>query len=268
MWSLPLPGKEGDLNYIFSAITDIGTKRPNNQDSYSVRRYRTPYGPALLVVLCDGLGGLNKGETASASLAAAVRNWGEQRLPALIRKKGVRATLESEWTELLLRMNQRFRDYGVASGIRLGTPVTAGLFFRETLFLVNVGDTRAYRITDRVELLTRDHTLVMREVLLGRISEAEAAHDPRRSVLLQCIGASEEIRPDFYEFPVSSDQVFLFCTDGFRHEISKKELCEALKPSVLRTEEEIGKQLTELTACCKARGEQDNITAAAVRSNA
>lgn len=59
--------------------------------------------------------------------------------------------------------------------------------------IINVGDTRAYEIGDHVVLLTKDQTVVAREVELGNLTQVEAETDPRRSVLLQCVGASDEV---------------------------------------------------------------------------
>lgn len=80
----------------------------------------------------------------------------------------------------------------------VGTTVTALLLTESRYYIINVGDTRAYEITDRVKLLTKDQTVVEREVDLGNITPEEAEFDSRRSVLLQCVGASDDVYPDMF----------------------------------------------------------------------
>ena len=256
------------MNYLISAKTDIGTTRKTNQDSVSVRRYQTAAGPVAFVILCDGMGGLVKGEVASASMVNALRNWGDQRIGAIAAQGLPFQTVKFEWTELIRSMNRKIQEYGAKSGISLGTTLTAGLFFRDQLILVNVGDTRAYQLSDRLNLLTKDQTFVMREVDLGHLTPEQAEKDERRSILLQCIGASEEVYPDFFLIPVTPEELYLFCTDGFRHEITAQEIFASLNPGEAQRQDVIGARLQSLIDLNKSRRERDNITAAAVRTYA
>lgn len=256
------------MNYLLSAKTDVGIARSTNQDSMALRRYHTPLGPVCLVILCDGMGGLEKGEVASASMVNALKNWGDRRLPMLCTQGLDFDVVKFEWAELIRTMNQKIHDYGRKSGISLGTTLTAGLFAGERLLLVNVGDTRAYSISDLLVQLTKDQTFVMREVDLGHMTLEQAERDERRSVLLQCVGASDEVYPDFFTLPVQPDQVYLFCTDGFRHEIRPEELLSTLQPSGMVSKETMGERLSRLIDLNKSRQERDNITAAAVRTYA
>ena len=61
------------------------------------------------------------------------------------------------------------------------------LLTQDSLYIVNVGDTRAYQLTDKLVRLTDDQTLVAKEVRDGKITEEEAEADTRRAVLLQGI---------------------------------------------------------------------------------
>ena len=85
--------------------------------------------------------------------------------------------------------NEKIKLYGKRCGLAsgLGTTVTALLLTEQRYYIINVGDTRAYEIGDHVALLTKDQTVVAREVELGNLTQVEAETDPRRSVLLQCV---------------------------------------------------------------------------------
>ena len=71
------------MNFIVSANTDIGIVKDTNQDSLSVKVINTPIGRMSFAVLCDGMGGLAKGEVASASVIRAFDTWAKQELPSL-----------------------------------------------------------------------------------------------------------------------------------------------------------------------------------------
>ena len=67
---------------------------------------------------------------------------------------------------------------------------------------------RAYLLSDDIRVLTKDQTLVEREVELGNITREQAEVDPRRSVLLQCVGASENVIPDMFYGDVMPNTAF------------------------------------------------------------
>ena len=71
------------MDFIVSATTDIGNIKDTNQDSYNVKVLNTEVGKMAFAVLCDGMGGLSKGEVASASVVKAFCSWVETRLPVL-----------------------------------------------------------------------------------------------------------------------------------------------------------------------------------------
>ena len=116
-------------------------------------------------------------------------------------------------------------------GIYLGTTITAFLLAGNRFFVWHVGDSRLYKISSsKIERLTNDHTVIAKEVAEGRLTEKEAKNDPKRNVLLQCIGASERVKPDMFCGEVKKGDILLLCSDGFRHEIVCQQLrqyCEA-----------------------------------------
>ena len=101
---------------------------------------------------------------------------------------------------------------------------------------------------------------------LGRMTYEEAMVDPQRNVLLQCIGASDIVEPDFYEGQLIAGQEFLICSDGFRHIISPEEIYNALYPPMMTDEDVIKDGLRKLTELNKARLEVDNITSVLIKT--
>ena len=63
------------MKYIVAAETDIGITKKVNQDSVCVKNAETKQGKAALVMVCDGMGGLSKGELASAEVIRSFSDW-------------------------------------------------------------------------------------------------------------------------------------------------------------------------------------------------
>ncbi len=256
------------MNFIVSATTDIGLTKSTNQDSYNVSVFNTNKGKIVLAVLCDGMGGLSKGEVASASLVKAFREWAAVRLPILLEKEQLDETIFTEWTDISIKFNEKIKNYGKKCGLvnGLGTTLTAMLLTESRYYIINIGDTRAYEITDTVVQLTKDQTVVAREIEQGILTVEEAESDPRRSILLQCVGASDEIYPDVFCGDIRKDAVYILCSDGFRHEITETEIHSCLNPSVMVDTNGMKSNIEKLIELNKQRQERDNISAIAIRT--
>lgn len=256
------------MDFIISATTDIGNTKNTNQDSYNARIINTQAGRMAFAVLCDGMGGLSKGEVASASVVKAFCNWVDNKLPILCENGFDDADIKKDWCSIVADFNEKIKNYakkfGLVSGV--GTTVTAILLTEKRYYIINVGDTRAYEILDRVAVLTKDQTVVSREVELGNLTEEQAKYDARRSVLLQCIGASDYVYPDIFIGNTKKDAVYMLCSDGFRHEISNEEIYNYLNPLVMTDKDIMQKNMDTLVQINKQRQERDNITVVSIRT--
>ena len=254
------------MDFLISASTDKGIVKSTNQDSCNMKLISTVLGRMAFAVLCDGMGGLAKGEVASSNVVRAFSDWAETRLRVLIGSGLSDDAIRREWTDIVLAYNDKIAAYGNANGIRLGTTITVILLTEERYYILNVGDTRCYEIAEDIRILTKDQTVVQREIDLGNLTPEEAETDPRRSVLLQCIGASESVYPDMFFGDTRRDAVYMLCSDGFRHVISKDEIWNAFHPSIM-TDPEIMRQQSEyMIELDKSRGERDNITVLTIRT--
>ena len=251
------------MNYIVAASTDVGLTKSTNQDSYSVQVFSTPQGKMVFAVLCDGMGGLAKGELASASLVHGFVRWSQTRLPELCTREITDGEIREDWVRLVTEYNEKIKAYASSMGTNMGTTVTAMLLTQDRYYILNVGDSRAYEITQQAVVLTKDRA---REVELGLLTEEQAEQDPRRSVLLQCVGASPEVIPDLFFGTVKRDAVYLLCSDGFRHKISAQEIQQALQPSTMLSAEGMKANMDALIERVKQREERDNISVLTIRS--
>ena len=240
--------------------TDIGIKKKTNQDSILVKAVAKNEKEVLLAVLCDGMGGMDMGEVASASM---VRDFSEWLTDTYIKQdKWNLEVIKEQWIELMEGCNRRLIQYGQEGGIQLGTTVTVLLVNSEGDYLIgHIGDTRVYHVADRIKQLTEDHTFVAREIKRGNMTPEQAKTDHRRNVLLQCVGVNSAIEPQFVEGTIKNGEAFLLCSDGLRHQCADSELLAYLPPVRFRTQDEIKKALVEVVELNKQRRETDNISA-------
>lgn len=253
------------MDFITAVHTDVGIKKDTNQDSVLIQSADTEFGPVLLVSVCDGMGGLAKGEVASAAMVNALSGWFENTFPAILYQGMDPEALCSSWRELVANTNRMIAEYGRKCHTALGTTTTTMLIVNGKYYTMNVGDSRIYMLTDNLYQLTKDQTYVQRQMDLGLMTYEQSLTDPQRSVLLQCIGASETVVPDFTTGDVLPGQRYLLCCDGFRHVITPQEIYQALGPNAPGTEQDMQRELQSLTELNKQRQELDNITAIAVR---
>ena len=254
------------MQFVVSASTDLGAKKHVNEDSLFVRSIRAGRERMVFAVLCDGMGGLSRGEMASASLIHAFSEWMNSSLPRLVCKQPEESAIQTQWNALVTRMNERIKEYGRRRNVSLGTTAIALLVMQRRYIAMNVGDSRLYEIADDIRQITSDQTVLAREVALGSISPQEALSDPRRHVLLQCVGASDVVAPDFYSGETKPDTVYLLCSDGFRNEITPGEIHSALGPARATGQAQMREAALKLIALNKKRNEKDNISVITIRT--
>lgn len=160
------------MNYLIAAQSDVGIVKKTNQDSYCIFTANSKkYGNILFAVVCDGMGGLEKGELASATVVKRFSNWFEKTFPILINNISPNfGIIKSEWDKILKRLNSDIGNYGLSNNISLGTTIVATLCVQNEMYVANVGDSRVYKVTDKVTRLTNDQSLVAREISAGTLS--------------------------------------------------------------------------------------------------
>ena len=251
------------MHYMATADTDIGIKKQTNQDSILIKHGQYEKGEILLAVICDGMGGLKKGEVASATVVKAFSEWFDSELPFELKNLDMRI-IGDKWALLLKDLNVKIAEFGQQDGIRLGTTFTGILFVDDQYLAVHVGDTRLYQLDSKLKQLTTDHTFVAREIKRGNLTIEQAKQDKRRNMLLQCVGASEQIEPEILTGEVQSG-AYMLCSDGFRHVISESEIYESLNPINLINKKAMHSNVKYLIEQVKKRNEKDNISVVLVK---
>lgn len=260
------------MGFLSIVHSDVGIKKNTNQDSVLIKEASTDYGDVMLAVVCDGMGGLAKGEVASAALIRAFSGWFENVFPDILYNRrtedGInRLELENELNLLAIDVNHRIAEHGKQFHVAMGTTVALLLMAEGRYYTMNVGDSRVYKLDGTGLLqLTKDQTFVQKEIDQGRMTPEEAKVHPQRNVLLQCVGASEVIIPEFTCGEYRKNEIYMVCSDGFRHVITDEEFCKLMDPSKLGTEKEMSDAAIYCTELNKSRMEKDNISVALVRT--
>lgn len=248
--------------------TDAGRKRSVNQDASLIKVAGAgQVGRISFVAVCDGMGGLSKGEVASCKVIRSLENWFHEELPLMlgIGEDKLWEAIENSWRRLLADMDKDIKRYGKHRGISLGTTLTALLQIGRKFILMNVGDSRIYLVSRKdVRKITHDHSLVQEKIDKGIITEKDADDDLQQNVLLQCIGHGGPISPQIMFGEIRTSSTVVACSDGFWKTISEKEIFRSLCPQMCVTSEDMLEECRKLTGMAIDRKEQDNITVAAM----
>lgn len=255
------------MRFTATADTDIGISKNTNQDSVLVKHASYDGGEVLLAVICDGMGGLSKGELASATVVQAFSRWFDEELPYELADVNLEV-IGGKWSLMLKDLNVRILEATrnhCRSGEAMGTTFTGILFVNDHYIIAHVGDTRAYQITSEIQQLTTDQTFVAREVSRGTMTIEQALRDKRRNMLLQCIGASEVVDSQILTGKASKG-AYMLCSDGFRHEITEREIYESLNPVNLINKKAMHSNVKYLIEQVKSRQEKDNISVVLIKA--
>ncbi|MBE7038160.1 MAG: serine/threonine-protein phosphatase [Ruminococcaceae bacterium] len=249
------------MTFYISGTTDIGIKKSINQDSFLIKKIKTSIGPVVFACICDGMGGLENGELASATVLHSFNDWINNTLPYLTTSPICKEKIFKQWEKIIKEDNNKIRQYGkLNNDIHLGTTLTAMLVTKKNYYIANIGDTRAYEISNKLTQLTKDHSLVQRQIDEKIITPEQAKTAKNQNVLTQCIGVNENVNPDFYFGKIRKNTTFMLCSDGFRHKLDECELELNFKSKQFKSQSDIKRKEELLIGYNKERGETDNIT--------
>lgn len=252
------------MRYVAIAESDIGIDKDTNQDSVLIKHATYGKTEVLMAIVCDGMGGLSKGEIASATVIREFEEWFSKDLPFELTNVDMNV-IGGKWSLLLKTLNIRIQEYGQKFGERLGTTFTGTLFVDNKFVIVHVGDTRMYHIGTSLKQLTEDHTFVAREVERGTLTLEQAKTDKRRNMLLQCVGASKVVSPQIISGETEQG-VYMLCSDGFRHKVTEDEIYKSFNFKRLSNKRRMLKESKRLIKLIKQRKEKDNISVILIKS--
>ncbi len=230
-----------------AGASDRGYLRANNQDSYTIQRTSD----AVLAVVCDGIGGARAGDVASS---VACRMMDEQFITkqTFNNLDDVRQWLKSAIAQVnqhIVALSRNIEDYQ-----GMGTTMVAALITPFGIVCANVGDSRIYAVSDRLVLLSDDHTLVNELVKLGKISIEDAQRHPNRNMLTNAIGIGFQIDIDVFDIEESYDYLLL-CSDGLHGYVDMGDVVTEILGN-----KDVESKVKELILLANQSGGYDNTT--------
>lgn len=240
------------LHYVAAAVSDRGRKRPSNEDAFGFSIEDGVY------VVCDGMGGAAAGEIASSVAVDEMLHLLEGRGQNDHRSMpdAVQDAIHAANGAIFSRAQRNPRLTG------MGTTLVALAAAEKQIWILNVGDSRCYRLRKgRFELLTLDHSLVEEQVRMGRMTPSEASRSPYKNVITRALGTQTCVTPDVFGHEAEAGDLFLLCTDGLTRELPDDKIAALLAND---------SPLEELCAClvnaANKSGGHDNITCLLVRA--
>lgn len=249
--------------------TDVGRTREHNEDAFvvadltannatlhpDVRTHRVGHKGSLFMV-ADGMGGAAAGEVASDMAVKIVLGelqgaWVTD--PSSTEDDFVRAIKQATKTA-----NQEI--HGFAGGHPefrgMGTTATIAGLLSDTIYLAQVGDSRAYLVRNGVaRQITKDQSLMQKLIEAGELTEEEAELSERRNIILQALGPEPTVKVDLTHQPLRRGDTLVLCSDGLSGQVTKDEIAR-----VIREEPDLVNACKALIDRANENGGPDNIT--------
>lgn len=236
--------------------TDLGRVRENNEDKFEffIPEETTALAARGLVFLvCDGMGGAAAGQIASElSCKTFIDVFYHHASPSV----------EEAAKAAVLSANRFVLDVARSIPGRqgMGTTLSGLILCQDKAILVQVGDSRIYRLRNQnLEQLSEEHTFVEEQVRAGIITPQEAENHPYSHVLTRAIGVEESLEPQVQTFDTQIGDIFLLCSDGLTNHITDPEIAEII------SQHPPADAVWKLINNAIAAGGSDNCTALLVR---
>ena len=205
--------------------TDVGKVRKTDEDCVSVSSFGGAFGTVHLLAVADGMGGHAKGEVASK--IALSRIWVESFSKIAVQELFNDENLSSILEKGIEKANEAILEYTSknpeASG--MGTTSVCAIVTGNDVTLANVGDSRAYVISDNeIRQETTDDSLVQELVDKGEITKDQAREHPSKNVITKAVGISSSLEAAIKTVQLKNDESLLLCCDGVNAHLSDDDI--------------------------------------------
>ncbi len=237
----------------YTAKTDVGRKRENNEDNLYARIYDED---TALFVVADGLGGYSSGEVASKVAVNSIRDNFEINIDAL--KKSDEEKIKKFFKELIQITNQKIYSMQMSNPKYKGMGTTIVLVgkINGRIYYESVGDSRLYYIDKEIkniEQITIDDTYVNELLKKNLIKKSEAKTHPQKHILTKALGIFDTIDLGVDTF-IRKDGYLLLCSDGLTNMIQDEDILETVSMTPF---DNLAEKFVEKA---NANGGTDNIT--------
>lgn len=230
--------------------------RKYNEDNGKILQLRDNKG--VLLIVCDGMGGMKAGEVASALAVDTIKEWfTPERLTPQVMSNPMEYLKQS-----IVGADTNIKNYSKTHPETegMGSTVVLAWLLREKVYVAWCGDSRAYRYNPQLglERLSHDHSLVQSWVDAGQITEEQAFTHPQSNIITRSLGDPNGVAmPDAAEYILYNNDVYLLCSDG---------LCGMLRDSeievILSENNDLTQACEQLWQAAEEAGWHDNVTTA------
>ncbi len=249
--------------------------RSANQDSYIVGRLCEN---ASLCVVCDGMGGAKSGNVASECAAVVFAE--KVKKYALAHISGGIMELDSEDACVILDDAAHDANSAVYKKSQsspafkgMGTTLVAALICDDVAYVINVGDSRLYLISDNtITQITHDHSYVQHLIDSGSLTVEDARNHPYRNRITRAVGVASRLEADIYSVDLSNLDCcyLLLCSDGLSGQLLPEDIygiiaAEPEDTELSDSESELSEKTARLIDAANAAGGPDNITALLIK---
>lgn len=253
--------------------TDVGSTREHNEDAFLLADLASGQwassaigdsaafsgSDGMLLMVADGLGGAAAGEIASRMAIDVVREEMQR-----VWNEGVpedAARIADAIRRAVIQANASIHTFAQANAEHkgMGTTATVAVLHGDTLYLAQIGDSRAYVVRNgTAEQITKDQSLMQRLIEAGELTPEEAERSERRNIILQALGPEPIVRVDLTHQRVRRGDRLVLCTDGLSGLVRREEIGEVASSGSSLT------QICErLITMANEGGGPDNITVVA-----
>ncbi len=238
-----------------TAKTDIGMVRTDNQDSYSAGELS---GGVAWAVVCDGMGGAAGGSIASTTSVKMLSHTINECYRDGMKPSSIYNIFEAGIAGANACLFDKAKNDESLSG--MGTTCVAAIVVNSRVYVAHVGDSRAYRISEKDGIcqLTRDHSMVQDLVESGSITADEAKNFPGKNIITRAIGVDSRVAVDFIEEDFEDGDILVLCTDGLTNFVTDEQILAA------SAESNCFEFAEKLVAMANANGGGDNITVVSI----
>lgn len=229
------------------SITDIGQRREMNQDYVFTSEKPVGNLPNLFLV-ADGMGGHNAGDYASrytVETIVEVVSKSEETEPVSLLEEAIQTANGC----LLARAREDESRKG------MGTTIVALTILGNRLYIANVGDSRLYVVNQKIQQITRDHSLVEEMVRMGEMDKEVAKDHPDKNIITRAIGALPEVLIDFFEVEIEEGDIILMCSDGLTNMVEDEDI-----RNIIMGQRDTVEKAEKLVDTANRNGGKDNIT--------
>ncbi len=235
--------------------TDIGRLRSTNQDAFVCGKLADD---VTFAIVCDGMGGASGGNVASTMAIRTIT----RRLTESYRKGMTIASMQHVLESAIAAANIEIYDAAsLDADLRgMGTTLVLAVVIGDRVLVAHIGDSRAYVATaeQKLEQVTKDHSVVQQMVERGQITPEEAKTHPRRNFITRALGVADTVACDFTEFVLPEGALVLCCTDGLTGLVDTADIATIVWKTAM---EELPDRLI---AAANRAGGSDNITVAVI----